>query len=144
MLADSARAVDEYLVEPAPLRLVVILVAEMPFAEDAGSVTRGLEHLRQGDRVERQALAFEDGMGDAVLELMAPGDERAAGGRTRRTDMEVREAHALVMQAVHVGRLEDGIAVGGNIAVALVVGQDENDVRPFAVDAIRMQRTGDQ
>jgi hypothetical protein len=46
------------------------------------------------------------------------------------------------MQAVHVRCLEDGIAVGGNIAEALVVGEDEYDVRAFAGYAFGMQRAG--
>ena len=43
--------------------------------------------------------------------------------------MKVGEAHALGMQPVEVRRLQDRIAVAGEVAVALVVGEDEDDVR---------------
>ena len=42
--------------------------------------------------------------------------------------MEIREADALGAEAVHVWRLEDGIAVRGEVAVTLIVGEDEEDV----------------
>ena len=43
--------------------------------------------------------------------------------------MEIGEAHALGVEEVEVGRLEDGISVGGEIAVALIIGEDEENVR---------------
>jgi hypothetical protein len=46
--------------------------------------------------------------------------------------MEIRKTHSLCMEPVDVRRLEDGIAVTGQIAIALIVGQDENDIRGFA------------
>ena len=55
-----------------------------------------------------------------------------AGRRAGRADVEVGEANAFVMQPVEVGRLEDRVAVAGQIAVALVVGEDEDDVRAAA------------
>jgi hypothetical protein len=42
--------------------------------------------------------------------------------------VEVGEAHALGAESVEVGRLEDGISVGGKITVALIVGEDEENV----------------
>jgi hypothetical protein len=43
--------------------------------------------------------------------------------------VEIGEAHALGVEEVEVGRLEDGISVGGEIAVALIIGEDEENVR---------------
>src|SRR5262245_49876403 len=45
--------------------------------------------------------------------------------------MKIREAHALMMQAIEVRGLQDGIAMRRQIAVTLIVGEDENDVRAF-------------
>ena len=42
--------------------------------------------------------------------------------------MEVGEADALLVQPVEVRRLDDRVAVAGEIAVALVVGHDQDDV----------------
>ena len=133
-LPDAARAVDEDLVKAAPVGLILGLVAQMPLAENAGGVAGGLEHLRQRGGLQREPLALEDRVGDAVLELVPAGHQRAARRRARGADMEVREPHALGMQLVEVGRLEHGIAMRGDVAVALVVGEDEDDVGPFASD----------
>ena len=46
--------------------------------------------------------------------------------------MEVGEARALGMEAVKVRRLQIGVPRAGEIAHALVVGEDEHDVRPTA------------
>ena len=42
--------------------------------------------------------------------------------------MEVGETHAFVVQAVQVRRLEDRIAKTGDVAIALIVGEDEDQV----------------
>ena len=42
--------------------------------------------------------------------------------------MEIGEPHRLLAQFVEVGRLEDGIPVAGEIAHALIVGEDDQDV----------------
>jgi hypothetical protein len=51
--------------------------------------------------------------------------------------MEVAEAYALVVQPVKVWRLEDRITVTGEVAVALVVGQQKDDVRSAFFEACR-------
>ena len=52
--------------------------------------------------------------------------------RSRGADVEVREAHAFVVEAIHVRRLEQRVPVRGDVAVALVVGEDEQDVGSLA------------
>ncbi|MEY3530243.1 MAG: hypothetical protein RLZ70_1311 [Verrucomicrobiota bacterium] len=142
-LADPARAMDVDLVETALVRLVLRLVAEMPFAEDAGAVAGLLQLLGQGRRAERQALALEDGVGDAVLELMPPGQQRATRGGAGRRDLEIREADAFGAEPVEVRGLEHRVAVRAHVAVALVVRQDEEDVRAIGgVDDEREQQAG--
>jgi hypothetical protein len=46
--------------------------------------------------------------------------------------VEVGEPDTFIVQAVHLRRLEDGIAGAGKIAVTLIVGKDNDDVRPSA------------
>jgi len=45
--------------------------------------------------------------------------------------VEVGEPDALVVQAVEGGRLDLGVAEAREVAVTLVVGQDEDDVGAF-------------
>lgn len=57
-----------------------------------------------------------------------PSHQRSPRGRTKRIDMEINKSHRLGMKTVEVGRLENGIAMTAKVAVALIVGHDENDV----------------
>lgn len=41
----------------------------------------------------------------------------------------VEKSHGLVVEPVEIGRLDDGVAVTCDIAVALVIREDEDDVR---------------
>ena len=63
-----------------------------------------------------------------LSEAVAPGQELAARGRAHGGDVEVGQADGLGVQAVEVRRLEDRIAVAREVAVALVVGHDDDDV----------------
>jgi hypothetical protein len=54
--------------------------------------------------------------------------------------MEIGKAHALVMEAVDIGGFEHGIAVTRHVAVALIICEDEDDVRA----ATRQRRLCDQ
>jgi hypothetical protein len=98
-------------------------------------VAGGLEDLGDGGRLQAHPLAFVDGVRDARLHLVPPGHDRAPRGRARGADVEILEPDTLIVHAVHVGRLDLGVAVGGDVAVALVVGQDEDDVGPLAGEA---------
>ena len=101
---------------------MVGLVAKVPFAEDAGGVPSRPEYLGKGSGRERQALAFEDGMGDAIAEFVTAGHQCRARGRARWTDVEVGESNALAVKPVQVRCPQNGISVTGQIAITLVVG----------------------
>ena len=58
--------------------------------------------------------------------------------------MEVGEAHPLGVQSVEVRRLQHRVAVGGHVAVALIVGEDEDDVRLLAGERIGGGSTADR
>ena len=79
-LSDAAGAVDEYFVEAAFAGLIWCLVAEMPFAKDAGRVASGLQHLGDGHRFETHPFAFKDRMRNAGTEFMPASHQGAARG----------------------------------------------------------------
>lgn len=54
--------------------------------------------------------------------------------------MEIGEAHALGVKGVEVRRFQDGISVGGKIAVALIIGEDEKDVGTLGSGGERGER----
>lgn len=67
-------------------------------------------------------------MGNAVAKLVPAGVQGGARRRTGWTDVKISEAHRFIAEAVEVGCLQDGIAMAGQVPVALVVAQDEDDV----------------
>jgi hypothetical protein len=125
----------ERMVEAVRLRAELGLVAEVPLADEAGGVAVVFQEPRQRAAVggqaelERAAGAAERGL-DAHALLVAAGDERGARRRTLRHRVKVREPHALAREAVDVGRADIGRSIAAEVAVAGVVGHDEDDVRP--------------
>ena len=127
-LADTAGSMDEDFVEAPLVRLILRLVAEVPLSEDPGPIARLLELLGQGRGAKGQSLALEDGVRDAVLEFMSTSQQSAPRRGTGRGDLEIREADALRVQLVEVRGLEHGVTVRADIAVPLVIREDEQDV----------------
>ncbi len=141
-LADAAGAVDEHLVETAAAGLAGVLVAQVPLAEDAGGVAGAFEGLGQGEGLQAHPLAFVDGVGDAGAELVPAGHDGAAGRRAGRADVEVLETEGLVVEAVQIRRADHGIAVTAEVTVALVVGEDQDDVGSPAGEFLGSGRVG--
>ena len=95
--------------------------------------------------VESQPFAFEDGVGDAGTELVPAGEQCGAGRGAGGADVKIGEAHALVVQPIEVGRFEDGISVTGEIAVTLIIREDEDDIWPRrALSAANQDQTEQQ
>ena len=128
-LPDTAAAVDEDAVEAPLARLVGVFVAQVPLAEDAICVAGRLEKLRQRRGREGQPFAFVDRVGDTGAKFVPAGHERRPGGRAGGARVKLREPNALRMQSVEVRRADDGIAMGRDVAVALVIGHHVDDVR---------------
>ena len=103
-------------------------MAEVPLAEEAGDITgiaQDAGQQRQADVRHSPAVA---GVGDAGVAFLHPGHERGAGGRAARADAEVGHAHRFGVKPVHVRRFQNGMTVRADVAVALVVGEEEDDV----------------
>ena len=67
--------------------------------------------------------------GHAAANGQPAGEQRGAAGRAdARGDVEIGEAHALAGHAVEVGRADARMAVATQVAVAQVVGQDDDQV----------------
>ena len=144
------------VVEADVLHLVVALgvgqrvvgLAEVPLAGEEGLVARRLQHRRQGPLRRRQAaaLALEGHGGHAAAVRDAPGLHGRPARRAARLGVEREERHALVRQTVDVGRGHAAplaAAVGAEVAVAGVVGHDQDDVGLLRLGPGRAAR-GDQ
>jgi hypothetical protein len=120
---------NEHFVEPTPVRLILRLVAEVPFAKDTGRVAGALQHLRNRSGIGRQSFPFEDRVRDSIPELMPSRHQRGPRRCAGWTHLEISEAHALAVERIEMRRLENGIPMASEVAVSLVIGEDENDIR---------------
>lgn len=56
--------------------------------------------------------------------------------------MKIGEAHAVGVELIKVRGFKDGVAVAGEVAVALVVGHDEDDVGFLRWNILSGERRG--
>lgn len=108
-------------VEPTILGLVSP-ATEVPFADQGRAVAGFLEQLRQGDRFFPKLVTGVPRVGHTISELVHAGHQRRARRRARGTDIEIVESHTFRVQSVKVRRLEQRVAMRGQVAVALVIG----------------------
>ena len=127
-LADAAAAVAQDLLEAAVFRAIGVIVAKVPLAEHASVVAGIAENRSQRDFVGAQHGTAHDGVPDAraigPMSGQKRGSRRGAGGG----DVVIGEADALSVQRVEIRRLQDRVSVAGEVAVALIVGDDQDDI----------------
>ena len=127
-LADASAFVPDDVLEADVLWAARGVVAEVPFANHAGGVACFLKVVSHGDlgRFEiTPTTRCTEGSGAGGV---SPSHERSAGGGTEWTDVEIGEANGVSVEGVEVGGFEDGVTVAGEVAVALVIGDDDDDV----------------
>ncbi len=107
-----------------------VVVAQVPLAENAGLISGFREHLGSGHLARIHHRAAEECVDDASAVVVAARHEARPRGRAHRANLELRELHAFAGDAVHGRGVEVRIAVQGEVAIALIVGNDEYDVRP--------------
>ena len=93
------------------------------------AVAGGGEDLGHRRKVAAQVRAAAADVHRAVAQRIDAGHELPAGGCAHRGHMEIREADTLGLQPIQVRGLQHGVAVPGEIAVALIVDQHEEDIR---------------
>ena len=112
---------------------------EVPLADAAGGVAPGLEQFGDRDLVGVQPRPRPRKEHPAVQTHAARVASGQQGRPRRRADgrgyVKVRELRPLGRQAVQAGRLDLLGAEAAEVGVALVVGEDEDEVRRAAVRA---------
>ena len=119
-------------------------VPEVPLADADSRVVFGFEGFGQRRDRQRQILGSVDGHAELLIGSPMARDEvrdadvsgiltREYAGARRRADRASRigvgEAYALARQGVDVGRLDLLLAVTTEMAVAQIVGHDEDNIR---------------
>ena len=137
---DAPAKVVDRLLEAALMRQVREAVAEMPLAEHRGAVAiRGKDLGHRRDAVPEERPPRADRRGTVVQRIFAR-HELTACRRAHRRDVEVGQPDALIVEPVEVRRLEHRIAMARQVAIAVVVGQQDDDVR--APGRLRLRSPG--
>ena len=115
-------------------RQALRLYTEVPFAEDGRRVARVLEQLPHRVGLARKRIgraARYGGKRQPIADRVLPRHQRRARRCAGGFDQILRETQALTGEAVDIWRrcaAQFAPAVGSEIAVADVVGEDKNDV----------------
>jgi hypothetical protein len=128
----------EVLALPGQHRGVVVAFrrrVDVPLADHAGVVAVGAQQVRPGPRVAQLRFAGETGFlavgAQTVRMRVLPGEEAGAARQAQRVGDEPEiETQAFVADAVQVRRLQYLAAVHAERRLRVVVGHDEDDVRP--------------
>ena len=112
----------------ALVRPVGRAVTEVPLAKVPGAVASTGERVGEGPLVGAQQRPTADGVPNAGAIAVVAGEKAGAGGGAGGADVVVGEAHGLLVEAIEAGRADCIVAVAAQVAVALVVGEDEDDV----------------
>jgi hypothetical protein len=109
--------------------------SDVPLADARGGIAFGAEHSRQreppGRNERRAANSLEDHAASRDAEGHLPGHQAVARGRANGSwAVGIGEPHALAREAIKVGRGDFGpVVVAAYVAVAKVIGKDDDDVR---------------
>ena len=129
----AAAEADE-LIEPAPIRVVAIIEGPVvPLSDEPGDVAGGLHHVAERAFPERDAIEAPvlERVDRAGALRVAAGQQRGAGGRADgRGRVVLREAGAVGDQVVQRRCLGCAAVEAPEVAIAHVVGEDQDDVRP--------------
>ena len=128
-LADPTGPVDERLIKSTRVRLVRLLIAQVPLAKNTTGIAGLLEDLREDRCLERHAFALKDGVGHSVLHRVPTGHNCATRGSTGRAHQKPREPRAGVIKLIEIWRANPRMPVPPNRAIALIIGDDQNNIR---------------
>src|SRR5262245_48754728 len=100
----------------------------MPFAEDTSTITGPGEDFRERRLVREHKGAAKVRIDDAGTIIVAAGQEAGASGRAHGRDIEVFATSTFARKVVEVRRMNFCVAVKTQITVALVVGDDHQNI----------------
>ncbi len=126
--AGAAVALPQPFVEAAVNRAIRQVRAEMPFTEHPGAVAIRAEGVGHGQFTGAEVISGGDGVPDFDVMGIFPGHQRTAGRRTGGVHVKIREARGLGVEPVELRRANDRVAVRGDVTIAHVVHDEDDDV----------------
>lgn len=131
-LSDPSTFVPHHILETFVLRTAGGIIPEVPFAHHPCSVARLRKVLSNGDFVVVQIAPPAGCPVSTGAGRVPAGHQGCPGGCTKRADMEIGQSNGLGMEFIEVGRLNDRVAVAGEIAIALIISHKDDDIWPFS------------
>ena len=128
-LPNAAGLVIDAVLESSVFWTEGVAVAQMPLAKHTGGIAVLAENISHRDLAAAQHAAPLYRVPDADAVGIATGHQRGTSRCAGGIDMKVVEQRPLTAQLVDAGRLDSGVAGKGHIAVALVVGDDDHNIR---------------
>ncbi len=130
IIVDHAVPESQKLVETVGQGTVFSVPAQVPLPDQRGLVSGVLQGFGQGHLPVSQHFSPQKRPEDAGS-LVVPAREQAGPGRrAERGHIEFLDSDPFPGQTVQVRRPQDVVAVDAHVAVTLVVGQNQDDVRP--------------
>ena len=132
-LPNAAAMMRQRFLEALILRTQGTMIAQMPLAEQTGTIARAAQDFGERDLIAPHHRTSEISIDDAGAIVIASGHQTRTRRRTDRIHMKLVEADALFAHAVEVRGVEIRIAVQRKIAEALIVRDDQDHVGAFAL-----------
>ena len=140
------------VVEPLTRGQELRQVSQVPLADDPGGIAPRLHQFGDRDLVERQPLrgvgrehtgrSPTSGAVRAAPHGQPPGQQRGAAGRAHGLDVEIRPLLPLSGHCVQTRRPDVRAAERAEVAVAEIVGEDDDDVRESGRLGAKVEVTG--
>ena len=127
-LTNPTCTMDEHLIKASFVGPVGGLIAQMPFAKYPGGVVCGFQNLGKGDGFGVKPFPFENSVGDTIFEFMPARHKCRASRGTGGAHMKIGETNTLRMKLIEVWCFKNRIAMGCDIAIALIIGHYDDDV----------------
>ena len=128
-LANPTGPMNKGLIKSTSVRLVRLLITQVPLAKNTTGITGLLEDLWQNRGLERHAFALKDGVGHPVLHRMPTGHDGATRGGTSRAHQKPRKAGAGIIKLIEIRRANPRMPVPTDRAIALIIGNNQNNIR---------------
>ena len=130
-LSHAAALVSHHVLESAVLGPVGVVVAQVPFAEHGGAVAGRAENVRHGRLRLAQDGPAPAGRPSAVAHGPPAGHQGAARRRAQGRHVEVGQEDRVIVKGVDTGCLQPRMSGASQVAVALVVRDDQDDIGSF-------------
>lgn len=128
IVAPMSRAESIELIKASSIGMVRILHSVVPFAEGSCGVALRLEGFGNRGFVKIETLSAGRRTVDPAANMVASGQELGSRGGAHGTNEEALKLRAVSRERIDMGCFEVGIAVKTQVAPALVVCEDDDDI----------------